>query len=476
MHLWDFATSSDRASIIAGSSPDMATALIAMRNAIKADQGTSDKHYRILMPPYQIKYTNGRWLGEINSFTLEGNGCQLQNSANKSYFVDMHTLFYSHMFMNHGDTDYPGDGVAMTSGHILNAVVQGSITVTTTTPGDAANYLLGDYVLVFGFDQQFGGLPPNMRYFYYGKVTVAGVAGTGVVTLDRGAPFPMSTSWLDTTNYAGTGLTYGKPRIVRLRRTGAMWPTVARFNNVRFNASVNVVAGFSVAGRRVEFNECIFDYSYWPGSVEDLVFNYCRSPFAWEFDKLIERVTMNNCHFAGPDSGTGTNIFVATDCTFDKANMIRFSARKQHYIRTHFSGQTGIDFLMGPYPQPHPIHERIFKDCTASAAGTDVSFKELFMADEQSLTVTATNANGEILLTDNSTNHDVISRLDIGFMIMKSDFTKYGIVTSITHNGTQFVLQGTWATPVAAEVWWWSPVQKEVFENFRRNTVRQLSS
>src|ERR1700722_20718070 len=72
-------------------------------------------------------------------------------------------------------------------------------------------------VLVYGYDQQGQGYPPNLRYFDYMTVASSN-AGTGVVTLTSGLTNSYDSRWWDIPNYAGTKVAFGAPRILSLQR------------------------------------------------------------------------------------------------------------------------------------------------------------------------------------------------------------------------------------------------------------------
>lgn len=76
----------------------------------------------------------------------------------------------------------------------IATVLHGSYTVTLATPARAANFTVGGWAMVCGYDHQGGGYPPNYRVFERLKVLSAN-ASTGVITFDRGLKYDYYSTW-----------------------------------------------------------------------------------------------------------------------------------------------------------------------------------------------------------------------------------------------------------------------------------------
>src|SRR5438309_1702203 len=101
----------------------------------------------------------------------------------------------------------PGASVGATMGD------QASRRAASVTTAYAGNFTPGMRVLIHGYDQQFAGYPPNLRYFEY-KTVLTADAGTGIVTFTEPLAYGYDSRWWDTPNYSGTGLSFGAPRIL----------------------------------------------------------------------------------------------------------------------------------------------------------------------------------------------------------------------------------------------------------------------
>src|SRR5947208_1663872 len=80
-------------------------------------------------------------------------------------------------------------------------------------------------VVIYGYDQQGSGYPPNMRYFEYKTVLTAN-AGTGVVTFTDQLQNFYDSRWWDTTYPDGDHLAHGAPRILPLQRADYNQPNL----------------------------------------------------------------------------------------------------------------------------------------------------------------------------------------------------------------------------------------------------------
>jgi hypothetical protein len=74
-------------------------------------------------------------------------------------------------------------------GYLIHSVEAGNWTVKLLNPADRKRFAPGRYVCILSFDQQFGGYPPNCRYF---ECAVLEAVSAGSITLDRPLQFEHS--------------------------------------------------------------------------------------------------------------------------------------------------------------------------------------------------------------------------------------------------------------------------------------------
>jgi hypothetical protein len=213
------------------------TALAALRTTLIASPTTV---WRLVFDkcPGTYQYTNNQWLWGVQNVILDAWGCTFENVYSGSSDANGIPFNVGDFF---GTSGYGGSGTTFGDGYLINTVSAGSFTVTTSTAGNAANFSTGNQVLVYGYDQQGAGYPPNMRYFDFATVVSAN-ASTGVVTLAAPLAHYYDSRWWDTSNYAGTGENYGAPRVINLQRTDYSIPQLIWIIGATFNVDPNLTA------------------------------------------------------------------------------------------------------------------------------------------------------------------------------------------------------------------------------------------
>ncbi len=203
--------------------------LIAMRDAIVA--AGADRHWDIYFDsntestPYQ--YTNNRWLFGVRNYTLHARGVFFENTSSSTASRDTRPLHNRNALDDTGDA--AGNPTSFPSTYTFGTAGPGGRTITTDTAADAGNFAADDWVLLAGFEQQnFGGNPPNLRYFEYKKV-VSAVAGTGVITFTEPLEYLYDEDWEAGTYSGEPGTpTMGDPRIISLERANYSIPVFAK--------------------------------------------------------------------------------------------------------------------------------------------------------------------------------------------------------------------------------------------------------
>jgi len=117
-----------------------------------------------LLRPGAYTYTNDRWLFGVQKVIIHAYDVTFQcTSSDASNGGPLDTGGF---FEDRSDVAWPGDRVIV-NGYLFNSASAGAASITTTTAADAGNFSAGMRILLHGYDQQFTGTPPNMRYFEY---------------------------------------------------------------------------------------------------------------------------------------------------------------------------------------------------------------------------------------------------------------------------------------------------------------------
>jgi hypothetical protein len=189
------------------------TGFAALKAAMAASPNTI---WHVIFASGAYTYTNNRWLWGIQNVIIDAYGASFQcTSSSDGNAGNQIPLYVNDPFDDSGDTPWPH--TTYVNGDLINTVASGAASVTTTTAGNAAHYSAGMPVLLYGYDQQGWGYPPNPRYFEY-KTVLSANASTGVVTFTDFLQNFYDSRWWDTLYGDGTQLYHGAPRILSLQR------------------------------------------------------------------------------------------------------------------------------------------------------------------------------------------------------------------------------------------------------------------
>ena len=177
----------------------------------------------------------------------------------------------------------------------IATVSAGSTTVTAT--GFTGS--VGDRVLIYGFDQQGSGFPPNYRYFE--RHTVTAISGT-TITLDSPLSYSYNSAW----PYSNSDNTTA-PAIRDLSQTCTGGGTVQQprriyvqgfdFSKTTVSQAGQIPVTYAGGADYVEFNNVKFAYLSPEGGTTLVVRN---STMQWmEIDKLQSKVIIENSTFTG---------------------------------------------------------------------------------------------------------------------------------------------------------------------------------
>lgn len=162
---------------------DDTAALVAMRDAIRASQAANPAvtYVMSLGAGKTYMYTNNRWTWGISRLRVLGNGATLKPTGNTAIY-GYYPFVSGRGMLQTTPIDQPFAG-SSTIGKLINTTNAGATQVTLVTSADASNFSVGQWCIVYSYNQlTTGGYAPSARYFDWCKITA--IVG-GVLTLDR---------------------------------------------------------------------------------------------------------------------------------------------------------------------------------------------------------------------------------------------------------------------------------------------------
>jgi hypothetical protein len=193
---------------------DCSEAFIQFNKAARAD-----KNVILNLKPGTYLTSFNNWIAGIKNLTVNGNGCKIicthgAIDPNGSPHANA-GLYTPSCFDNVDNNYYTNKYISNTSyGYKIQTVAKGTKNIKMTRGADISNFRSGDWVLVYGLHHEdFGGFPPDPRYFEYARVQNTDNAD-GIIHLDRRLLNNYDSEWPDGLNKGGVGA----PRIIDLDR------------------------------------------------------------------------------------------------------------------------------------------------------------------------------------------------------------------------------------------------------------------
>lgn len=435
--------------VLADGSTDNATALMAMNTALAG----TDNFYQIQFGAGEVRYTpNAPWLYGIKRYAVIGAGPELTKF--KTIYTGSDWSFQRPFYVGNLFQDsvlsYAGS-LSIPSSYLFNTVTVGSLTVTTTTAGDAANFAAGNRILLWGRDQVGNGYPPGVRYFEWNEV-VSVNAGTGVITLRYPIKQSYNSLWHDIADLLASGKNVGKPRILNIDRTNGKYAYYAEFRNLRFCNDTHGDPGYGlVIADTLVVTNCIFESYLYPSECRVATYTDCTILGDTELDKLVGDLTFIRCKFVGKvTNGGGVQNCKFIDCTFTQSTSpdCRYYELRGCNLRADTLPDVFQATLAIP---PAQISSRrvTLEKLTFFATGNYTNVAHVDIAPFMSYTIT--NITGSSILipwiawTESDSSFKPVRKMEEGVTRMfKDDGSKCGLITSITFDPTYNSGQGAW--------------------------------
>ena len=294
----------------------------------------------------EVRYTNNRWLLGVGDVTIEANGTAFRCTSDSPWDDDARPFNTKTPFHVLGDVSRAEEhraGDPYTVGELWNEA-------------DLAGYE-GQRVLIYGYDVQQGGFPPNPRHFHFTRV----VGGA----LEDPLPWEPDDRWPDFEQFAGP---IGRPRIFSLEREDYYHPRRIVLRNLRLLPNPRFELGASTIGadwlemEDVEANYITFTIS------KDVRLRRVRGA-VWEPDKIIETLEMEDCdatdHFGG---ATGVRVFRARNCRF--TGDVRGSSMDMEFEGCTFAAAPDAEWGIWRFIDDRAIPSLVFRNCTFDATAS----------------------------------------------------------------------------------------------------------
>lgn len=434
---------------------DNAVALYEMRDFLR----TITRPVVINFDPGTYRYSKNQWVKGIVDLTLNCEGSIFKcTSSGTGWDFDKYPFTGNQgVFNTSGYTTY--DGAATTFGNLFNTAIASDATVIATTAADAANFALGNKVLIYGSGMQNASFPPNPRYFEWNEV-VSAVAGTGVITLKNPLKNSYNSAWHDFV--AGKG----KPRILNLNRGDTNYTFGKRLvinggyfapNTVDLTKNVFQLEGYE----QVILNGVKAD-SFVPTQCRMIECNNCDFAQA-EFDKIISVLKVNGGRLKTISAGTGIERIELTGnvllqgtnglaCRVLIIDGVIFDCLTNTGTSVAFGLDTGytmdlIDFRSARF---------IIKDATVTAlmnGGSETTF---------TLSSVSSNTKALVLCSTETAFEAVYQQLQEGYTYRLTDGSKQVKISKIyDEDATHAAIEGEWTVlPIAAEVYHGGNIQR----------------
>ena len=425
--------------VVGDGETDNSSALLLIRDVLRLDL---ERLHTVEFPPGHYVYTNNRWLAHTGRVRVNGNGSTFQciYSDPAGRVQNQRPFNMQAPDQNAYDEPFQGSVTGYTSGFKFATAAAGSRVVTLTEAGGLSAFAVGMRVLLWGYDQQWYGWPPNMRYYEWNVVSSVDEADN-TITLANPMAHDYDDRWGD---FVSTGSPpqayYGAPRILSLERPGQYFyahyielndlfvannpNTVGgslglavicedlRMNNVRGDTEINVFPKYS---RQSYYRDCVFRKN--------------------DIDKINGRVIFERCHL-GMDltHASGVQELRVVDCVIEGAVRacprvlavtgcrIRPESNRSFALQTHFNSWPVLrTTFVGNMIEPHGALEFVVDNHDAIA-----------------FTASRVDGNGFIRLSNTEGNrNNVLRPLIVGADLIRMDTAEAARITAIWYDGDE---------------------------------------
>jgi hypothetical protein len=290
------------------------------RRLLSIQQRSPDCRLAIRLPKGAYRYRWNRWLWGLRYAAVIGERATLQCISDSPWDGDKMVLATNADPLRTIGINEPTGSERPNFGCAIHSAAPGQRSVTLRDPRNAGLFEVGRFVCILSFDQQFGGYPPNCRYFDY--AVVQSVAGAQIA-LDRPLRFQHSAAYPEDGSIPES---IGRARITPIDRP---WQPLALFrgiSGIRVVANpharermANAVLGVGVYELRVTDCELI---NLTPSMGYRCEVTDSRIEFT-EPDKLLGELEFRNCRIGRISQATGVHRLGMSGCGIEQVSDIQ---------------------------------------------------------------------------------------------------------------------------------------------------------
>ena len=411
-------------------STDNAVAFQAMRDWMRASPDT-EFTVNFPVPATRYDYTNNRWLFGVRKCTINATGSTFKNTSASASSGDLRP------FNTHSIWDTVGDVAesatkTYTVGDTIASVASGATQVVLQAGG---TYAVGDRVFLHGFNQQTDGFPPNLRFFEWNEITA--VDGSTLTLRDPLTNAYEKDDWPDEAN-AVLGTNIGKARILNLDRDDFVYPETITINGGEWEAEGGGSDAFLISADTLTLNNVTGAGYVTP--TENRVCTVSGGSFlGGEPDKACDYVRLSGTTMTeGVIEAAGVNTLLIDNCTVSDG-IIRVAPRRCYIRNSDLTGTTALVFGIIQDKQAWPCQYMEVRNNSFTHDGVLDHLINNHQAGVQGFTVEGTTGTSIHMTTSH------IQRITVGtYMWDQATPANNGLVTSLTHDGTKWIVAGDW--------------------------------
>jgi hypothetical protein len=301
-----------------GKADDTAAFRAIHRHLLKTQRQLPQHRLIIHLPAGHYRYSWNQWLWGLRQVSVVGEGASLQCISDSPWDVAKFALTTnSDPLEGNSVTNEPG---RPNFGYLIHAAEAGSRKVELVSPVNQNRFEVGRYVCIVSFDQQFGGYPPNCRYFEYAIVDA--LTG-GSVTLDRPLRFTHSDR-----NFEDPVVpeSIGRARIIPVDWPDQPLTLSQEIIGIKIVANPHAKEDFPNVFQAIGFRDLRIRDCSQINLVTSLG-QHCEvvntdMDFV-EPDKLVSKVEFRNCHIGRISQATGIECVKLENCQLDRTSDIQ---------------------------------------------------------------------------------------------------------------------------------------------------------
>jgi len=376
-----------------------------------------------------------------------GRGARLECTASTPIFsIDKNVFNFQNWNSELGLADRSGADVQF-QGDLIETTAAAQNDVVLQTPANAANYTVGDRVLIYGLANQDGGAPVDARYFEY-RTVAATDPGTGTVTMEHPLSYGYDRDWPALYTFQWTGDAAGPPRILGLRRTNRFYTEKFVVHSVRFirNRNSPMTSRLAVLGMgQAQFHNCDMTdlVEMTVGSLEYGLFFNCSLGDV-EFDKLTPQIDVKQCDSEILNQGVGTYVLNIEGGSIGEE--LEVGARNILVKGTTFENvRSGTAKIRPNYTNPRRIETYVLDSIVCPDHTTPLHESGFFSS------YTFTTIDGSNRLVVPKADWQLIDHLYAGMRLASADVSAIATIDRvIEYSATEVAFEVTWETAVPA--------------------------